>query len=132
MKSRYKKLGEENNIFGFEIDDQEIVPLFDPPHLLKCMRNNLITKHLSFIDNDGIKRIAKWSHVTQLYELDKNESIIGDRINPKLTDGHIYINKMKKMKVSHAAQIFSQRVGLIMKILATWSSKYIFFKLNIC
>lgn len=127
---KYKKLGEENKIFGFEIDDQEIVPLFDPPHLLKCMRNNSITNHLSFIDNDGIKRIAKWSHITQLYELDKNESIIGDRINPKLTDGHIYINKMKKMKVSHAAQIFSQRVGSIMKILATWSSKYIFFKIE--
>jgi len=39
-------------------------------------------------------------------------------MNPKLTDGHIYIDKMKKMKVSHAAQIFSQPVGSIMKILA--------------
>jgi len=53
---------------------------------------------------------------------DPPECVIGDRINPKLTDAHIYTDKMKKMEVSHAAQIFSQRVGSIMKMLATWSS----------
>lgn len=104
---------------------QEIVPLYDPPHLLKCMRNNLITKNLNFTDKDGKNRVAKWDHIVQLYELDKHECVIGDRINPKLTDAHIYIDKMKKMKVSHAAQIFSQRVGSIMKMLATWSSMYL-------
>ncbi|KAF0756107.1 THAP-type domain-containing protein [Aphis craccivora] len=29
---------------------------------------------------------------------------------------------MKKLKVLHPAQIFSQRVGSIMKLLATWSA----------
>nr|GFC14644.1 hypothetical protein [Tanacetum cinerariifolium] len=71
----------------------------------------------------GIQHVAKWEHLTQLYELDKTESNIGDRINPKLTDAHIYVEKMKKMKVLHAAQVFSQRVGSIMKLLATWSVK---------
>lgn len=40
--------------------------------------------------------------------MDKSESVVGYRINPKLTDAHIYENKMKKMKVSHTAQVFSQ------------------------
>lgn len=118
---RYLQLGKENKIFGFEIGDQEIVPLFDPLHLLKCMRNNLITKNLTFIDQNGIKLVAKWRHLIQLYELDKSESEIGDRINSKLTDAHIYVEKMKKMKVLHAAQVFSQRVGSKMKILSTWT-----------
>lgn len=107
----------------------EIVPLFDPPHLLKCMRNNLLTKNLKFVDINGIERLAKWEYIIKFYELDKNEAVIGDRINPKLTDAHVYVDKMKKMKVSLAAQIFSQHVGSIMKLLSTWSSKLtLYFK----
>jgi len=37
---------------------------------------------------------------------------------PKLTDAHICPEKIKKMKVSIAAQVFSQRVGAIMKRIA--------------
>lgn len=123
-----KEFHEEKINFGFELGGQEIVPLCcDPPHLLKCTKNNLITKNLKFTDRDGKNRVAKWDHIVQLYELDKHECLIGDRINPKLTDAHIYIDKIKKMKVSHAAQIFSQRVGSIMKMLATWSSVYLIF-----
>lgn len=55
--------------------------------------------------------------------------MIGDRINPKLTDARVYADRIKKMKVSHADQIYSQRVGSIMKMLATLSSmlNYILF-----
>lgn len=122
-KSKYLKMKMEKKIFGFELGGEEILPLYDPPHLLKCIRNNLITKNLTFTDKDGKSRIANWNHIVQLYELDKNEAVIGDRINPKLTDAHVYVDRMKKMKASHAAQIFSQRVGSIMKLLASWSSK---------
>jgi len=122
-KTKYSRLGQENRLFGFEINNQEIIPLFDPPHMLKCLRNNLLTKNLKFICKDKVQRVAKWSHITQFYELDKSESVIGDRMNPKLSDAHIYEDKMKKMKVSHAAQVFSQRVGSIMKGLASWPGK---------
>jgi len=80
----------EKRNFGFELCGQEIVSLYDPPHLLKCMRNNLITNNLKFTDKDGKNRVAKWEYIVQLYELDKHECVIGDRINPKLTDAHIY------------------------------------------
>lgn len=30
------------------VDGNLIIPLFDPPHLLQCIRNNLLTKELSF------------------------------------------------------------------------------------
>lgn len=63
--------------------------------------------------------------------MEKNEAVIGDRVSPKLTDAHVYVDKMKKMKASLAAQIFSQRVGFIMKLLETWSSKLIFYFKNV-
>jgi len=53
--AKYLHLGQENRLFGFEINNQEIIPLFDPPHLLKCLRNNLLTKNLMFTCKDKIQ-----------------------------------------------------------------------------
>lgn len=100
--------------FGFEVGNQEIIPLYDVPHLLKGLRNNLVSKDLHFVIDDN-KMIASWKHIIQFYEIDRKQSTGGDRLAPKLTDNHIYPEKMKKMKVSCAAQVFSQRVGAIMK-----------------
>jgi len=80
--------------------------------LLKGLRNNLITKDLNFTYENKQKK-ASWKHIIQLYEFDKNQSTEGDRLVPKLSDSHVYPEK--KMKVSIAAQVFSQRVGAIMK-----------------
>lgn len=121
-EEKYLRMNKEKQNFGFEIENNEIVPLFDFCHLLKGIRNNLLTKNLKF-KKDGIIREASWSHIRQFYELDIKQSTVGDRLTPKLTDSHIYPEKMKKMKVSFAAQIFSQRVGSIMKMLAHWSRK---------
>lgn len=118
----YCKKGIEKRSFGFEINNQEIVPLYDPPHLLKGIRNNLITKDLTFSIN-GTKRVAKWEHLIKFYEIDKYRLDVGERMVPKLTDSHIYPDKIKKMKVSIAAQVFSQRVGSIMLLLSEWSSE---------
>lgn len=43
------------------VNNQEIIPLYDPPHLMKCIRNNLISKHLKYVKNNNIK-ISKWEH----------------------------------------------------------------------
>lgn len=138
----YLKMGVEKRSFGFEINNQEIVPLYDVPHLLKGIRNNLLTKDLTFTIN-GTKRIAKWKHIIEFYEIEKYRLDVGERMVPKLTDSHIYLDKMRKMKVSIAAQVFSQRVGSIILLLSEWSSELlknkiviylfiaIFFKHNI-
>jgi len=78
---------------------------------LKGLRNNLVSKDLNFTYDDK-QMIASWKHVIDIYKLDKNQSTGGDRLAPKLTDNHI---KNEKMKVSCTAQVFSQRVGAIMK-----------------
>lgn len=71
------KEGEKNDVFGFVIGGQEIIPLFDVPHLLKGLRNNLITKDLNFTYENKQKK-ASWKHIIQFYEFDKNQSTEGD------------------------------------------------------
>jgi len=75
-----------------------------------------LTKDVTFI-KDGKKYRASWMYIVNLYELDKKNELLELRALPKLTDMHIYADKMKKMKVSSAAQIFSQRVAATMKLM---------------
>lgn len=108
--------GEVNTYVGYVVNNVEVLHIYDPPHLLKCVRNNLLTKDVTFL-KDGKKYRASWSYIVNLYELDKKNELLELRALPKLTDMHIYADKMKKMKVSSAAQIFSQRVASTMKLM---------------
>jgi len=76
---------------------------------------------------NGEKKVAKWSHIIQFYEIDKLRLDIGERMAPKLTDSLIYPDRLKKMKVSVAAQVFSQRVGSIMLMLSEWARDYLLY-----
>lgn len=87
------------------INDIEIIPLFDPPHLLKCIRNNFLTKDCKYISEDKAMRIAKWSHIVDTYIIDKSRGSNGflDKIN----DCHVLPQKIKKMRVRYCTQVFS-------------------------
>nr|XP_034192171.1 uncharacterized protein LOC117609669 [Osmia lignaria] len=100
------------------IDENEIVPLFDPPHLLKCMRNNLLIKDLQFNLADNLPRVAKWSHVEDLYFIDNSNASSQDRVLKKLTAKHVVVDKIRKMKVKYCAQVFSQSVGFVMTLMS--------------
>ncbi|KAJ8980836.1 hypothetical protein NQ317_018416 [Molorchus minor] len=111
---------EQNTYFGYIIDNKEIVPLFDVPHLFKGIRNNLLNKNLHFSIN-GKDMEAKWEHIIQFYLLDISDNT---RICPKLTDRHVIPEKINKMKVSACTQIFSNTVGSLMKRIATWNVEH--------
>jgi DNA transposase THAP9 len=99
----------------FEVNDKEIIPLFDPPHLIKGIRNNLLTKDLvCVIDNE--RKTAKWEHIIQLY--DENPSYKGIRLIKNLTEIHVNPRKICKMKVKYATQVFSTSVATNMGYLA--------------
>lgn len=52
-------------------------------------------------------------------ELQKeNPAFMGLRMLPKLTDAHVLPNKIKKMKVKCATQVFSRSVAVAMGYLA--------------
>lgn len=100
--------------FGNSTEHIKIFHLFDPPHLLKGIRNNLLTKNVSF-HMDG-EKIASWCDIIKLYELDSGVQDV--KMLPRLTKEHVMPNEIRKMRVRNAAQVFSQRVSSIMAFLA--------------
>lgn len=118
-----KKLKEESpkqsssDIDLFQIGYTEIVAIYDPPHLLKGIRNNLIAHNIKYT-MDNVQKKANWDDIIELYKLDEGD--FNTRMCYKLTDAHIYKDKLKKMKVKHAAQVFSHRVSSTMQ----WTVKY--------
>lgn len=115
-KEHCLKQGVEDRYEGFLVDNAEVIPLYDVPHLFKGIRNNLLNKDLHF-DMDNKAQIAKWDHIEQLYFLDNEDDV---RLCPKLTDEHVIRRKIKKMRVSCCTQVFSYQVGAYMKKILSW------------
>lgn len=99
----------------FEVNGEKIIPLYDVPHLLKGLRNNLMSKDLVYT-MENKKRVAKWDHIMQLYN--NTPSYKGLRLIKNFTESHCNPAKIPKMKVKYASQLFSQSTGLTMGYLA--------------
>lgn len=115
-KKDFLQKNEEYKSEGFFVNEIEVIPIFDPPHLLKGIRNNLL-KYNCVFTMDGKQQRGSWDHIKTFYEMDVGN--YDTKMCYKLTDEHIYENKMKKMKVTLAAQVFSQRVSSSMRGLLT-------------
>lgn len=111
-------------LLSYEIRGNIIIHCYDPPHLIKGIRNNLMTKNLKHRITTrwnntpaGSKknimkqktRIATWDHVEGLYR----STLRASTKLPKISAEHINPTK-SKMKVSVATQIFSQTFGKLM------------------
>jgi hypothetical protein len=81
--------------------------------MLKGIRNNLLERDAKFNWKEPVEQIASWRDIITAYELDTGD--FDTRMMCKLTDQHVYPEKMKKMKVKLAAQVFSQRVSSTMR-----------------
>ena len=95
--------------------NKKIFLMFDPPHLLKCTRNNLMKYAFRFGNYS-----ACWKDIVDFYEKDK---LLPIRAAPKLTEKHIHPTNFQKMKVKYATQIFSHTVAAAtahIPVLATW------------
>lgn len=60
-------------------------------------------------------KLARWCDIVRLYELDSNIEDV--KMLPTFTKQHVIPSEICKMKVKNAAQIFSQRVALIIEFL---------------
>lgn len=96
------------------VNGELIVHIYDPPHLLKGIRNNLLTKNLVW-KKDCDRICVKWEHIAQTYDDDNGPGEL--RTLPKITESHVYPNKIKKMKVSIAAQVFSHSMASVMALM---------------
>jgi hypothetical protein len=81
----------------------KIFYLYDPPHIIKAIRNNLINYNFHFSG-----KVASWSDITTVYNHDKTLPI---RLCPKLTDRHMQPNGFQKMRVKYATQTLSHTVS---------------------
>lgn len=114
-KAKYLTEDRELTEFMFEIENQPIIPLFDVPHLLKGVRNNLLLRNISF-EIDDVKKTAKWKDIYNGWQLDNCSGEF--RTMPKLSEYHVNRDKLKKMKVSTCSQVFSHTVSSAIHLMA--------------
>ena len=93
------KMGENVSVNRSYImyNDRKIFVIYDPPLLLKNVRNNLKKGDLNVNGN-----LVSWQHVVDFYYFDKSHEI---RMAPKLTDKHIDLSPFMSMRVNLAAQV---------------------------
>ena len=98
-------LGATTNSPYFVVDglDHPVHVVYDVPHLLKSVRNNFIRYNIKI---DGC--VASWEHVDKFYQLDKASPV---RLAPRLTDRHIEVSNVLKMRVCLAAQVLSHSLA---------------------
>lgn len=124
-KQNLARNGRQHCSYTFNVNDNEIMPIFDPPHLLKGIRNNFMKGEAQFVMG-GVTKTAKWRHLIELFQADNNfaretsfnhneNNSLDYRALPFLTTQHLIPSKMPKMKVNIAAQVFSQRVSCTLR-----------------
>lgn len=98
-----KVLGVTSENTKIVVGEKEMFFYFDPPHLIKALRNNLIQCELRW---DAQK--ASWRDIESFYESDIKRN---NRLAPKLTKCHIQPTSFEKMRVKFATQIISSTVA---------------------
>lgn len=88
----------------FMHEQHKIYAIFDVPHIIKSIRNQLLKYNISFDDN----KIASWNDVRALWKL---ENVKATRAACKLSEKHINPNHFDRMKCRLALQVFSRRVS---------------------
>ena len=81
----------------------KIFAMFDPPHLVKSMRNHFRKTGFAMGETN-----IRWQYVEEFYELDSSLPI---RMAPKLTRKHIDLPPFSAMRVKLATQVLSHSVA---------------------
>ncbi|KAB0803623.1 hypothetical protein PPYR_00593 [Photinus pyralis] len=111
-RSALKCLGVKNKQPFFFHNDRKYYALYDVPHLMKSIRNQLIVHNFE-IDNS----IVSWYDVEALYNADTRSEAC--RSAPRLTRAHIRPNPWQKMRVKLAVQVFSNSLAAAIKTAIT-------------
>jgi hypothetical protein len=97
----------------FYHDTTKVFVMYDPPHLLKNIRNNFKKHGYTIHDND-----IMWTHLKEFYEKDCSKPI---RMAPRLTRRHIELPPFAALRVSLATQVLSHSVASGMAVMAQWN-----------
>ncbi|KAJ6648199.1 DNA transposase THAP9 [Pseudolycoriella hygida] len=124
INPKWRKGNTAGSLLEYTIHGSKIWHIFDPPHIIKSVRNNLLVKNLKhtvsfnelkfksngkIIWNEKNKKLrtASWKDVVDFYHLNNS----GEMFNliEKISEEHI--NPTRKMKVSLATQVLSGTFG---------------------
>lgn len=89
---------------------RKIYCVFDTPHLIKLVRNNLMKYEFQLKRRVGSKWIVekiRWLHILNFFNKDRRLSL---RMAPRLTRAHVFVKDFSKMKVKLATQLLSNSV----------------------
>lgn len=92
----------------FLVQNEEIIYMFDTPHLMKATRNNLLTNTFHFRGET-----TSWQYIVEFFNKDQ---ALPNRLAPKLTDSHMHPTNPEKMKVKLAVQVLSSTVVAAMSM----------------
>ena len=92
----FKRLGVTAERLVFSVDGEEVVAMYDVPHLFKCVRNALYKYDITHSGNR-----ASWQDIRRFYAEDTKRTV---RTAPGLRKGHVQLAPFKKMKVKEAAR----------------------------
>lgn len=88
--------------------------IYDPPHLIKGLRNNFVVKNISHNN-----KIAKWTDIVDVYLTDCQHA--ETRLQHKLNDEHVLPEKIKKMKVKNCVRVFSKTMAAALNFTSAFS-----------
>lgn len=106
-RSALRMMGVNKTKPYFVASNRNIYAIYDIPHVVKCLRNNLMKGRISTPEG-----IVDWAHVAKLYYADISSTTARAT---KLTERHIRPNGFLKMCVKLATQVFSHTVSTAMK-----------------
>ncbi len=86
-----------------ELEDNKVYFLYDAPHLLKCVRTNLLKYDI--VSDDGR---SSWRHIVEFYNKDVT---IKPRLAPKLSKLCFQLAPFSEMRVRLAAHVLSHSVS---------------------
>lgn len=96
----------------FFCGDHKIFVMYDPPHLIKNIRNNL-KKHGFVVDGKDIA----WKYIQEFHDKDSSKPT---RLAPRLTSRHLNLPPFSTLRVKLATQVLSHSVASGMKVMAEW------------
>lgn len=100
-RSVYKMFGVTKSEPYFFFNDNKIIALYDTPHLIKNVRNNLLRRDIKTGDE-----LVTWRDIRATFDIDSNNTLSNTLL--KITESHINPNAFEKMKVKLATQVFSK------------------------
>lgn len=86
----------------------KVYTIYDPPHLMKSLRNNLLNGYFVY---EG--KTVRFQDVIDTYNIDKASATA--RMLTKITDAHISPNAFEKMNCKLALQIFSRTMAAALR-----------------